>query len=122
MTSTVTHGMYIGPPCFPVFNERDLGAEPVERGDVVPFQRSDSAGMRFAASAAWSSNCEWYFVILSEGIALFNVFARTGLLCKRHTSAFIGECLKSGDVECGLYCEPEPAGRALLASNEGKEG
>lgn len=100
--SPVTHSMWIGPPCFPVFNEQDLSTEVVRDGDVVPFERSDSEDMQFAASATWSSNCEWYFVILPEGVALFNVYTSHGLLCRRHTGAFIGDCLKSGILSKSL--------------------
>lgn len=91
------HNMYIGPPCFPVFNDRDdLSAEPVTSADFVPFERSDSPGMQFAASAAWSSDTEWYFVILPEGIVLLNVYSRRGLLCRKHSSMFFEECMRSG--------------------------
>lgn len=76
--------------------------EAVKDGDVVPFERSASDDMEFAASAAWSSNCEWYFVVLPEGIALFNVYNRHGLLCRRLTGAFIGDCLKSGILSKSL--------------------
>lgn len=92
----VTHSMWIGPPCFPIFNERELTMEAVEGKDIVPFERSTSADMEFCASATWSANCEWYFIILPEGIALFNVYSRAGLLCRKHSGAFIGDCLKSG--------------------------
>lgn len=92
----IEHSMYIGPPCFPVFNDRELSMEPIQAGDVAPFERSESEGMKFAASAAWSSDCEWYFVILPEGIVLLNVNDRRGLLCKRHTAKFIEACLLSG--------------------------
>jgi hypothetical protein len=54
------HSMYIGPPCFPVFNDRELSEDPI--------LRSDSPGMQLAASASWSADCEWYFMILPEGI------------------------------------------------------
>lgn len=100
--SKTSHSMYIGPPCFPVFNERELSMESVAEGDVVPFERSTSAGMEFAASATWSSNCEWYFMVLPEGIALLNVYSRNGLLCRRHTGAFIGDCLESGILSKSL--------------------
>lgn len=93
----IQHSMYIGPPCFPVFNDRpDLSMDPIEPTDIVPFERSKSADMEFSASASWSADCDWYFVVLPEGIALFNVYDRRGLLCRRHSAMFIESCLMSG--------------------------
>jgi hypothetical protein len=91
---TIEHTMLIGPPVFPVFNEglRELVDEPVANVDIVPFIRSDNADMNFAASAAWSSGCEWYFVILPEGIAFWNVYSRNGLLCTKHSFRFVEAC------------------------------
>ncbi len=94
----MSHIMLIGPPIFPVFNDHLLTSmEAVTDNDIFPFIRSDNADMNFAASAAWSSDCEWFFVVLpDEGIAIWNVYSRNGLLCQKHSGAFIGRCLDSG--------------------------
>src|SRR5258708_2884883 len=89
----IEHNLYIGPPCFPVFNDQELSMEPIHAEDLTGFLRSDTPDMNFAADAAWSSDCEWYFVILPEGIAFFNVFDRRGLLCQRKSAMFIEACL-----------------------------
>lgn len=89
------HNMYLGPPCFPIFNDRELSMEPITPADIVPFERRDSEDMNFAASAAWSSGCRWYFVILPEGIALLNVYDRRGLLCQKHSAEFIDVAMKT---------------------------
>ena len=99
---SATHNMYIGQPCFPVFNDRELSMEPITDADVVPFVRSDSLDMNFAASASWSSDCEWYFVVLPEGIALFNVYDRRGLLCTKHSAMFIEASIDSGVMSKSL--------------------
>lgn len=99
---TIEHSMYIGPPSFPVFNDQPLPFDPVTRDDIVPFERSDNADMNFAASATWSSNCEWYFVVLPESVALLNCWTRKGLLCKKRSAAFIGYCLDSGILNRSL--------------------
>lgn len=91
--------MFIGPPIFPVFNDHlPLSDELIDLdNDVVAFVRSDNKDMNFCSNASWSSDCEWYFVILpDDGIALFNVYSRNGLLCCRHSWRFIGFCVESG--------------------------
>lgn len=90
----IRHSMYIGPPVFPVFNEglRSYVDEQIEDTDVVPFVRNDTEAMNYAASCAWSSDCEWYFVILPEGIAFWNVYTPNGLLCAKHSFRFFEWC------------------------------
>lgn len=106
----MTSSMLIGPPSFPVFNDHlPLNMDAVADGDLIEFVRSNNADMNFAASAAWSAGCEWYFVILPDtGIALFNVFDRRGILCKRPTGEFIGHCLKNGMLSRSLRSKRKP--------------
>lgn len=85
----------------------------------MPFRRSMSVGMEFATSATWSANCEWFFVILPEGIALFNVYSRNGLLCRKHTGAFIGDCLKSGILSKSVSARRRHTSTAPSANRSG---
>lgn len=110
--------MLIGPPIFPVFNDHLLTSmEPVTGDDIVPFIRSDNADMNFATSAAWSSDCEWFFVVLPEGIALWNVYSRKGLLCQKISGAFIGHCLDSGLLSSTITRKRR---RAAVMDDKGK--
>lgn len=93
-----THNYYFNlPRGFVVFNDQELSEEPITADDILPVT---VAAVRnapdFYASATWSSDCEWYFIITNEGILLRNVSTDRGLLCKKKSAAFIGEVLASG--------------------------
>ena len=113
--------MLIGPPIFPVFNDHLLTSmEPINDADIVPFIRSDNADMNFATNCAWSSDTEWFFVVLPEGIALWNVYSRNGLLCQKQSGSFIGHCLDSGLLSSSIRKRGERPNvkRTALRSDE----
>lgn len=72
---------------FCVFHDPgNLSLEPVT--DVELFPITLSPGLPFA-SWAWSANCEWYFIVYEDGIALLNIHTNSGVLCKKKTLRFI---------------------------------
>lgn len=71
---------------FVVFNDGELSMETVEAADLTPVEIE--LGSKFA-SAAWSCNCSWYFVVMDEGLALFNVYSNKGFLCRKKSALFI---------------------------------
>ena len=84
----MAHSVYqVGAPLdFVVFNDGELSMEEIDTTDLTPC--SAKAGSSFA-SAAWSCNCSWYFVITDDGIALLNVYTNKGFFCRKKSAKFI---------------------------------
>jgi hypothetical protein len=70
---------------FVVFNDQDLSDDPIRARDIFEC----TCDSKHFASMAWSSGCEWYFVIVPEGILLLNVYSSRGMLCKIKSRQFI---------------------------------
>lgn len=76
----------VGRP-FIVFNDDpDLPFDHVGGQDLHPI--SGVEGCEFFASCAWSSDCEWYFVVTPGGIALLNIDG-SGWFCSKRSADFI---------------------------------
>jgi hypothetical protein len=70
---------------FVVFNDQPLSDDQIGPGDMVECTCKSYE----LASMAWSSGCNWYFVVLPEGLVLLNVYTSRGLLCKVKSRRFI---------------------------------
>src|SRR5208282_1850111 len=81
-----------GRKSFIVFNDQELTMESITDGDLRPVTASDHCAAHLA-NEAWSSDCEWYFIVLPDGIALVNVYTRTGIFCGKKSAVFIREFL-----------------------------
>jgi hypothetical protein len=73
---------------FIVFNDQELSLEPVGDGDIARVEMSDHC-IHHCASEAWSTDCEWFFIVLPQGIALVHVRTLSGFLCRKKSAAFI---------------------------------
>ena len=73
---------------FVLFNSQPLTDEPIGDEDLS-FCKAHGEEMKSARSAAWSSNCVWFFVVLSTGIALINVEKFSGVFCRKKSWKFI---------------------------------
>jgi hypothetical protein len=72
---------------FVVFgDDGTLSTEPVDGADLVPIKATEAAA--YYASCTWSSDCEWYFVVVTDGIALLNIDG-TGYFCRKRSAEFI---------------------------------
>ena len=70
--------------------------EPVTDDDITTVLAPiDDERFTFWASCAWSSGCDWYFISLSNGIALFNTFSGHGWLCRKRSWMFFDAFLKA---------------------------
>lgn len=73
---------------FVLFNDDgQLGMESVDANDIEPVT-IDGRGEPFA-SAAWSAGCDWYFIVMRNGIALLSVASGRGYFCKKKSAMFI---------------------------------
>jgi hypothetical protein len=72
---------------FALFNCDELTCEPVTDADIVPVKLDNPNNP--AASAAWSANAAWYFVVVDDGILLMAVGADTGVKCLKKSFKFI---------------------------------
>jgi hypothetical protein len=78
---------------FIVFNDDgDMTMEPITADDLLAVNALSTEAVKFWASCAWSSLCEWYFVIGADGIVLANLPGR-GLYCRKKSAMFIDEFL-----------------------------
>lgn len=77
-----------GGKSFVIFNSQPLSDEPVTDEDIFPCT-AHGEEMSFARSAAWSSGCFWFFVVIDTGIALINVGKNDGVFCKKKSWKFI---------------------------------
>ena len=82
------HNVYLDiPHSFIVFNDDDaLPFDAVLPSDIVPARAPSNSPL---ASMAWSSDIDWYFVIVEDGIFLFHVDGN-GWFCKKRSATFIG--------------------------------
>jgi hypothetical protein len=86
------HTMIIDTPHnFPIFNDQPIGDDPFTAEDL----EAVSVAPGFCASATWSSDCEWYFVIGDDSILLANISGR-GVRCRVRTSKFFEWFLAAG--------------------------
>jgi len=77
-----------------IFNDGPLSLESITDADISPIDLSSapaeiSQNLKWCASCAWTSNCDWYFVVTPDGIVLLNVFTCTGMFCKKLSARFI---------------------------------
>jgi hypothetical protein len=81
------HNVYLDvPACFIVFNDDpDLPDDAISPEDLTPI--TVPPGGPFA-SMAWSSDCEWYFVVLPDSILLLHVDG-DGFRCSKRSAGFI---------------------------------
>lgn len=81
------HNVYLDvPACFIVFNDDpDLPNDPICPEDLTAI--TVAPGGPFA-SMAWSSDCEWYFVVLPDCILLLHVDG-DGFRCSKRSAGFI---------------------------------
>ena|ERR1035441_5110347 len=77
-----------GRKSFIVFNDQELTMEPIVHGDLILVAASYHCAAHLA-NEAWSSNCEWYFIVLPDGIALVNVYTLQGIFSSKKSAAFI---------------------------------
>lgn len=73
---------------FVLFNSQPLSDEPVTDVDMC-YCDAHGEEMKAARSAAWSSGCYWFFVVLATGIALINVERNSGVFCRKKSWKFI---------------------------------
>jgi hypothetical protein len=70
--------------------ENGWSNEPIQDGDLFTIEVPPGS---VEESQAWSSACDWYFVVVDDGplagIVLLNVYSRKGFLCKRKTTEFV---------------------------------
>jgi hypothetical protein len=71
---------------FVVFNDQELSMDAVTDEDIDLCEIE--AGSHFA-SAAWSCNCSWFFIITEDSILLFNTYSTKGFRCRKKSAAFI---------------------------------
>lgn len=82
-----------GDRSFVVFHDDGgMSMEPVTAEDLSPVRLEGGA---FYASAAWSSDCQWYFVVMPDGIALLSVATGSGWYCKKKSAMFIDLFLRA---------------------------
>jgi hypothetical protein len=80
---------------FVVFGDhRGLSFDPIDQEDLIEIKAPDDERFRFMASCAWSSGCAFYFLALSNGIALLDLSGH-GWLCTKRSVAFIELFLRS---------------------------
>lgn len=79
---------------FVMFNDGDLSMEPVTARDLQPITVPMWAARPYA-SAAWSANCDWYFIRTADDIRLLNVATNTGFLCRKRSAMFVALFLDS---------------------------
>lgn len=84
----MAHSIYnIGDGCdFVIFNDQALNFEPIIAEDITRIEMECGYG---PASMAWSSGCNYYFIVQDDGIALLNVHSKRGLLCRKKSARFI---------------------------------
>lgn len=82
-----THNVYLDvPACFIVFNDDpSLPDEPISPEDVTPVVVPPGGPF---ASMAWSSDCEWYFVVQPDAILLLHVDG-DGFRCAKRSAGFM---------------------------------
>jgi len=70
---------------FIVFNDDGtLTMEPVTGDDLEPIKLCEGS---FGASCAWSSGCQFYFIITDAGIAMLDLNG-DGFFCKKRSAMF----------------------------------
>lgn len=69
-----------------MFNDGDLSMDPVTAADLEPVAIAPGSP---CASAAWSANCNWYFIIGNDLMLLLNVHTNRGFLCRKKSAMFI---------------------------------
>src|SRR4051794_6251615 len=79
---------------FVLYNDQSLSDEPLSDNDINPIDLTNAPeeiaqNIKWCASSAWSSNCDWYFIIMPTGIALLNVFTHTGMFCSKLSFRFV---------------------------------
>lgn len=81
------HNVYLDvPACFIVFNDDpDLPDDAISPEDLTPVIVPPGGPF---ASMAWSSDCEWYFVVLPDSILLLHVDG-DGFRCSKRSAGFI---------------------------------
>jgi hypothetical protein len=82
-----SHNVYLDvPACFIVFNDDpSLPDDPILDEDLTPIVVPPGGPF---ASMAWSSDCEWYFVVQPDSILLLHVDG-DGWRCTRRSAGFI---------------------------------
>ena len=66
-------------------DDGQLSMEPVNAADLKPIEVARKSSSY--ASAAWSSGCNWYFVVMAKGIALLNLDG-CGFYCEKRSAMF----------------------------------
>lgn len=66
-----------------------LSDETITGLDIVAMVATDTQENRRHRSEAWSSDVDWYFVVMPTGIALINVATNRGLFCRKRSWRFI---------------------------------
>lgn len=77
---------------FLLFNNQRLTMDPITDDDIAVIELS---GLRQCKSAAWSANCEWFFVISNTAIFLLNVYNDKGYRCRKKSYRFIEAFLEA---------------------------
>lgn len=81
------HSLYLDvPSCFVVFNDDpDLPDDAIAPEDMTPIVVPPGGPF---ASMAWSSDCEWYFVVQPDSILLLHLDG-DGFRCSKRSAGFI---------------------------------
>lgn len=70
---------------FIFFNDGDLTMEPIASDDL----QAVKVDSKLLASFAWSSNINFYFILLDGGLMCVHAPTGTGLLCRKKSAKFI---------------------------------
>ena len=85
---------------FIVFNSiDDLSDDNITNNDLVIGEFKDISKLR---SIAWSSGCDFFFIIANKGIYLCNSFNNKFLLCRKKSYKFIEYYLTTGSKSVSL--------------------
>lgn len=87
------HNVYLGPPCFIVYNDANLPLDAIAPEDISP---GIVTGMEQQKSEVWSADLEWFFVVMPEHITLLNIYTNKALRCRVRSAEFIRHCLDGG--------------------------
>lgn len=73
---------------FALFNDVPLSDEPVTIEDLQIVE-THGPDMEAARAATWSSDADWFFVILNDCIVLGNTKNTSGVICQKKSYRFI---------------------------------
>lgn len=77
---------------FIVFNDQPLSFEPITDADIERVTVKAPPSLR---SAAWSSDCDWFFIITRNAIYLFSVQSEKGYRCNKKSARFVEAFLQA---------------------------